>query len=66
MGRFLSQAIRMYEHATDGTLLSRNNYNYQHGMILIESLLKKPIPMLKLVGIGSEGGAMVIHLRWNR
>ncbi len=62
MGHFLSSGIRVYEHAVDGELVGRTNYNWWQGMNEVDEILIDPA--LKIVAIGCEGGAMAVHYRW--
>ena len=64
MSNWLSRGIRIYEHATNGMLLSRSNYNFYQGMNEIADL--RITPGVKVVGVGNESGAMVVHYQWAR
>lgn len=64
MGHFLSKGVRIYEHRESGgfTDVSRDAYNYYQGMSEVEDMLLNP--NVRLIGVGSESGAMVVHFRW--
>jgi hypothetical protein len=64
MGHFLSKGVRVYEHREYDQYVDveRNAYNFYHGMAEVEDLMLNP--SARLIGVGSEGGAMVVHFRW--
>lgn len=61
MSKRLSQGIRIYEHAPDGSRNFRDAYNYGQGMRVIARL--KTADDVKFVAVGSESGAMVVHYK---
>lgn len=62
MGHFLSKGVRIYEHDYNRDLVERRAYNFWQGLNEIDEI--KMDPSLQIFGIGSEGGAMVVHFRW--
>ncbi len=64
MGHFLSKGVRIYEHREYGEYVDRerNAYNFYQGMAEVEDLMLNP--SVRLIGVGSESGAMVAHFRW--
>lgn len=64
MGHYLSKGVRVYEHRTGGGYVDveRSAYNFYQGLREVEDLMLDP--NVRLIGIGSESGAMVVHFRW--
>ena len=62
MGHNLSKGIRIYEHAGGRICVGRDAYNFYQGMNELDAL--KIDPSVEIFGVGSEGGAMVVHFRW--
>jgi hypothetical protein len=67
VSHWLSRGIRIYEHAPDRRRLGRDNFNFAQGMGEWESLQPDiKTGLVRVLAVGSEGGAMAVHYQWTR
>lgn len=66
MSNWLSKGIRLYEHrplnSRDRSII-RRCYNFEQGLNKIAALFHGYAP-IKILAIGSESGAAVMHYKW--